>query len=111
VFASAIHEAVAGGFSLSPEKLEAQAAQVLANRAERKRVASRAAYAQAKADHPEAPQAKMNAKSRKYAEENPASVKAADDRYRATAKESGKWYCAICDHACAKQAALTRHVQ
>lgn len=40
--------------SLSPEELEVQAAQILANRAERKRVASRAAYAQAKSNDPEA---------------------------------------------------------
>jgi hypothetical protein len=40
-----------------------------------------------------------------------ASVKAAGDRYRAKAKESRKWYCAICDHACDKQAALTIHLQ
>jgi hypothetical protein len=104
-------EAVAGDFSLSPEELEVQAAQILANRAERKRVASRAAYAQAKANDPEALQVKSKAKSGKHAEENPASVKAAGDRYRAKAKESRKWYCAICDHACDKQAALTIHLQ
>ena len=84
------HEAVAGDFSLSPEELEVQAAQILANRAERKRVASRAAYAQAKSNDPEALQVKSKAKSRKHAEENPASVKAAGDRYRAKAKESRK---------------------
>ena len=97
--------------SLSPEELEVQAAQILANRAERKRVASRAAYAQAKSNDPEALQVKSKAKSRKHAEENPASVKAAGDRCRAKAEESRKWYCAICDHACDKQAALTIHLQ
>jgi hypothetical protein len=57
--------------SLSPEELEVQAAQILANRAERKRVASRAVYAQAKSNDPEALQVKSKAKSRKHAEENP----------------------------------------
>jgi hypothetical protein len=104
-------EAVAGDFSLSPEELEVQAAQVLANRAERKSVASRAVYAQALANDPEALHAKGRATYRKHVEENPASVKAAWGRSRAKGKESRKWYCAICDHACDKQVALTRHLQ
>lgn len=105
------YESVAGDFSLSPEELEAQAAQILANRAERKRVASRATYAKAKADDPEAFKAKQNAQWRKHAEENPSSVKAANDRFIAKAKASKKWYCAICDHVAVKQAALTKHLQ
>jgi hypothetical protein len=103
-------EAIAGDFSLSPKELEVQAAQILANRAERRRVASRAAYAQALANDPESLHAKLRVKSRKHAEEHPASVKAAGHRYRAKGKESRKWYCAICDHVCDKQAALTRHL-
>lgn len=99
-------EAPAGDHSLSPEELEAQAAEIFRRRAEYYRE-----YRQkARADNLEEYKAKVNSNRRAYIKRNPEPSKAAEKRCIAKAVQEKKFYCAVCDHVFTRKPKLTAHL-
>jgi hypothetical protein len=101
----ALIEHVVGDHNLTPEQLEAQAARTKENAA----IRMHNYHVDQLENNAEAYREQGAQRMAKYVEKHPDRVTKSGKKCKTKAREEKKYYCAVCDLACAKPSELTRH--
>jgi hypothetical protein len=105
----ALSESVLGDHGLTPEQLEAQAAELKQRRAAQQAEISRRWEQEARLNNLEAVRAKKRKIQAAYVERHSEKAKAHHNNSLAKAKANRTYSCAVCDLACGKKNDLARH--